>query len=1037
MQHKQPNIFTIAPSSPFFKEMIIALLDGKLVENFQYDPSDPLSLASVTIYVPTKRAIQELRSEFIEITGKKSIILPTIKSLGDITEGNFTADLLLSCDLNPPVSNIQRLLELAHLILMWRNKLPNSIKDLYPESPLSLPISPANAIWLAKNLADIIDTIETEEKTWDGLYALQNEQYGMWGLLALGFLKIANQYWTDRLSELNASSPAKYQIDLMHAEEKSLLNEKKWPVIIAGSTGSIPATARLMSTVANNPNGAIVLPGLDFSISNKIWDKITDKSPRISNSNATYSMHPQYSLANLLQFLKIKREDVKNLGKIDEEMYMRSVVISKSFLPSDTSETENTSILDNNILQNIQKYFSDVSLVEADNEREEATAIAVALRMSLDENKKTKSALITADRNLSRRVKLELIRFGIDVDISAGIPLSNTLQNSILTSLLNAVFKPSDTIAIANLIKHPLAKFGFSEKHLYKAKNALELIALRKNTNSYDIVRLKSLVLERIATQQHSSHVPLWQSRLSDEDKDLASSLADHITQSIIPLVTHKNDTLSISDWTKLTANCLQNICFDEHAKLPNLWRAEEGKAISSLFQKIVETSSSIKANAIEWIDIITALIAGETVAPINDKSSNIFILGTLESRLLSFDTVILGGLNEGIWPKHPPKNPFLSRMMQSDLGLEIDEKYIGQASHDFEMASGTRHLIYSRSLRANNIPTIASRWLQRLLVFGGNAFADDLKKKGQCYLDWARNLDNTKKQPSHIRPKPFPPLEIQPKTYSFTEIKTLISDPYAIYAKKILKLDFIPRFKKDPDPRDRGTLFHNIISELIKKGINKNTPEINCLMQKIVDSSFEQENLPPHIDIIWRHLFHKISHSFLEHEEKRQDLIEKSFVNVPAKMKIESVGIHLTGNADRIDLLKSGFVDIIDYKTGNNPTENMARELTDPQLSLEAAALQAGAFTQIDCKKVDNLFYIRLKKKFKEDCITDNNKENYSADALAEKSLSNFIEMITLLQSGKKPFISYLRLPKESNTWSEYDHLARIAEWRDKYDTS
>ncbi|PWL04628.1 double-strand break repair protein AddB, partial [Candidatus Liberibacter asiaticus] len=173
--------------------------------------------------------------------------------------------------------NIQRMLELARLILIWRNKLPDIIKDLYPESPLSLPISPANAIWLAKNLADIIDIIETEEKKWEDLHALKNEKYGMWWLLAADFLKIASKYWTERLVELNASSPVGYQIALMRAEAEHLMKGTKGPIIIAGSNGSIPATARLMSTVANHPNGAIVLPGLDCHIPTAIWNTITEK----------------------------------------------------------------------------------------------------------------------------------------------------------------------------------------------------------------------------------------------------------------------------------------------------------------------------------------------------------------------------------------------------------------------------------------------------------------------------------------------------------------------------------------------------------------------------------------------------------------------------------------------------------------------------------------------------------------------------------------------------------------------------------------
>ncbi|AHA27506.1 double-strand break repair protein AddB [Candidatus Liberibacter americanus] len=1036
MQNNNPNVFTIAPHSNFFKEVVISLLNGTLVENFQYNPYNPLSLASVTIYVPTKLAIQALRSEFFDIMCNKSTILPVIKPLGDILEENyiFNYDFLNSCELNQPISNIRRLLELAKLIILWRDRLPDAIRDIHPESPLNLPANPADAIWLAKNLAEIIDIIESEEKNWEELYSLNNEQYGAWWIIALDFLKIASNFWTKRLYELKASSAVNYRIELMRAESEYISNRKKNDtVIIAGSTGSMPATARLMSIVANDPNGAVVLPGLDLVMPEKIWQILTKKS------NVNHSMHPQYLLAKIINFLKIKREDVKCLGTIKDDLNLRSKIISKSFLPSGNDDIHHNDVL----MQDIENAFSNVALIEANNEREEATSIAIAMKLAMLKNKK-KTALITADRNLARRVKLELTRFGIDIDISAGIPLSTTLQGSILITLLNAILKSNDPVAIAALIKHPMAKFGFTEKHLSRAKNALEFIALRGNKDRYNITKIKSVFINKISEQKYDKKSPNWRSRLSDEEKDLAALLADNIVKSTISLAKYSmnennySDTLDISDWVKLTVKCLENICFDEKRKLNDLWGGANGKALASFFHNIIETGSCIKANPIEWIDIISALISGETVKPENKKSSCLFIFGTLESRLLNFDTLILGGLNEGIWPSHIPKNPFLSRMMQNNLGLENAEKHIGQAAHDFEMASGKRNLIYSRSLQKNNVPTIASRWLQRLLVLGGKSFFDTLKKRGDQYINWARNLDVTTKQIITERPRPFPPLEMQPKTYSFSEVKLLISDPYAIYAKKILKLEFIPHFENEPDKKDLGIFFHEIITQLIQNKINKNTPKIVCAMEKIIDEYFKKANFPPHIDIIWRNRFHKIAHSFILYEEKRHrrqedsPAIEKIFVNIPAKMEIKSIGVKLTGIADRIDILENGYADIIDYKTGNNPTKQMAKNLIDPQLSLEAAALKSGAFYQINCRKVAYLSYIRLKQGLEVDRITNN---EICTDELSKKSLENFVEFISSLQNGTNPFISRLRLSEKSNIHSEYDHLARLEEWITDYD--
>ncbi len=54
-----PNIFSVSPSMPFLQATVEALLCGQLIPGFQAD-DDPLALADVTIYVPTRRAARTL-----------------------------------------------------------------------------------------------------------------------------------------------------------------------------------------------------------------------------------------------------------------------------------------------------------------------------------------------------------------------------------------------------------------------------------------------------------------------------------------------------------------------------------------------------------------------------------------------------------------------------------------------------------------------------------------------------------------------------------------------------------------------------------------------------------------------------------------------------------------------------------------------------------------------------------------------------------------------------------------------------------------
>lgn len=120
--------------------------------------------------------------------------------------------------------------------------------------------------------------------------------------------------------------------------------------------------------------------------------------------------------------------------------------------------------------------FADVSLIEAANEREEATAIAIALRLALErpgQDGESRAALITPDRNLARRVMAELSRFGILADDSAGTPLAAMPQGTLLQLLLEAALRPGDPVAIVSLLKHPLARFGTERDALISATEVL------------------------------------------------------------------------------------------------------------------------------------------------------------------------------------------------------------------------------------------------------------------------------------------------------------------------------------------------------------------------------------------------------------------------------------------------------------------------------------------------------------------------------------------------------------------------------------
>ncbi|MDL2406420.1 double-strand break repair protein AddB [Rhizobium calliandrae] len=1046
--HRQ-RILTIPAGLPFLKTLASALCDGRLTEHYRHDPGDPLSLAKVTIFLPTRRAARVLRSEFVDLLGGRSAILPVIRPLGETDDdsGYFEENLPATADLTQPLANTARLLELARLILAWRNKLPQIVRDIHSDSPLVAPASPADAIWLARNLAELIDSIETEDRDWAELATLSAEDHALWWQLTAEFLQIASAFWPARLEELGKSSPARNRNAILRAEAQRLATmQHAGPIIIAGSTGSVPATAELIAAVTSLPQGVIVLPGLDLTMPEEDWQLVVPELSAGARIDPTTRSHPQYGLSLLLKRLRVTRNDVEAVAEASENMQMRAQILSRALAPA--KATSSWGAWQKTLAPGtIARAFDDVALIEAANEREEATAIAIALRLALEKpgrnGGESQAALITPDRNLARRVTAELARFGIIADDSAGTPLAATPQGALLQLLLEATLRPGDAVAIVSLLKHPLARFGLSQDALQTGVDELEILALRGGIAEVDICTLESLLGRQLAEQAMDRHSPHWRKSLTPDAVDWARALARQVALACEPLASALSrqapDGLpTLSEWAERTGRALEAVAADERGNLVGLWSGEAGDTLASILKEVIDTDGQLEADGPQWIDIMAALSAGQAVKPRALNHPRLFIFGTLEARLQSVDTLVLGGLNEGSWPGQTANNPFISRMMKTEIGLEPPERRIGQLAHDFEMANGTRDLIYSRALRQGSTPTVASRWLQRLMALGGETFAGELKARGDQYRHWAGMIDEGENQGPALRPSPKPPAALQPKSYSFSEVGRLRRDPYAIYARRVLRLDPIAPFNREPGPAERGTLYHKIIDRFVREGHIAGTPDASQAMDRIVAELFDAEQLPVHIDSVWRPRFREVARAFLAWEAERRPEIRRTATEVPAGVEIEPIGIRLTGFADRIDFKGNRAADIIDYKTGYNPSSAQARALLDPQLALEAYALNAGAFRDVEALVPENLLYVRLRPgdRFKVDQVNNElsgrsgKMETKSAMDLAEDSMGQFVKFVALLQSGEKGFTSRLIPAQQFEYGGDYDHLARVSEW-------
>lgn len=1066
-----PRIFTIPPGVSFLGTLADTLLSDRLRFGLADPLSDPLALARVTIYLPTRRAARALRSEIADRIGRGSAILPVIRPLGESDDDSnyFDEASPAGLDLDPSIGGTEAVLQLAELVHAWKQTLPRAIVDRFDGAPIMAPANPADAVWLAQSLFGLIQSMETEEVDFAALDGVIEDDLQEWWQITAEFLRIARQYWPAALAERHRTSPAQHHNVLIDAEARRIAGGgHKGPLIVAGSTGSRPSTARLIAAIARHPEGAVVLPGLDQNMTETHWRLLADQveapnkaearkaevRPGEALSSTIIRSHPQYGLFRLLDHLGMGVDEIVSIPALTaapSDLGTRNRLVSLALLPaSATNIWSDPGVIPAS--SELQAGLEQITCIEASNEREEACAVAAAMRAALEpeaQNPEPVAALVTPDRNLARRVVIELARHGIEANDSGGTRLTSTRAGSLARLALETAFSPGDPVTIAALIKHPLARFGKPADTARRAGELIELLALRGETGEAAIDGLAAAVLAR-ARLRNERHAPQWLARLNDSEIDLAAAHAADVERALEPLsgtflqCEQEDDSTSaamagsaipVALLAARTAEALEMICADDTSSSEPIWENEAGRALAAILLDCRETSSSLAMTGFEWIGAFDALLSTQVIKPETGGHPRAFVWGTLEARLQHVDTLLLGGLNEGTWPAPGMEDPFLSRSMKAAMGLEPPERRIGQAAHDFQMAMGAQTVILSRALRAGKSPTVASRWLQRLKATAGADVSGQMDMRGAAILAHIRALDEPAYRPGPGRPAPMPAPDTQPSSYSFSEVGTLRRDPYAIYARRILDLDAMAPFIAEPGPRERGTLYHAILEEFVA-GFPQGRREKRLM--EIADRHFADASYPEEIRAVWRNRFARFAPILMKWEEERSHELVSSHIETRGRLEMPG-GLVLRGKADRIDLCTDGSAQLIDYKTGTSPTIPQARTLLDPQLALEAHVLLNGGFHDIGPRTVSGMLYVRLtgKEKIADRIDADDadqrgkDEVDNSAEALAERAVREFSGLVEGLRTGRLGFMSRVRPKAQRDFSGDYDHLARVAEWQ------
>jgi ATP-dependent helicase/nuclease subunit B len=974
-----PRLFGVAPGVDFPAALLAGLKD-------RLGGQPPHAMAQVDLIVNTRRMGRRLRDLFDQ--GPPGF-LPRIRLLTELD------GIVPGLTLPRPTPPLRRRLELIQLI----SGLLETDHNIAPRSSLYA---------LSDSLAGLIDEMQGEGVSVEDIKSLDvTDESGHWQR-AQQFLAIAHGY-LEQMSGRPDSEARQRQLVLRiaaHWQE----NPPQNPVIVAGSTGSRGTTSLLMQAVARLPQGALILPGFDFDMPTDMWGMLSHKQPPED--------HPQYRFVDLMKALDVPRSRITAWSDLSPPSAARNALVSLSLRPAPVTDTW---LSEGRKLTALDQATQSLTLIEAPTPRLEALAIALRLRKAVQEGKT--AALITPDRMLTRQVTSALDRWNILPDDSAGTPLQLSPPGRFLRHVAALFQRKMDAEALLTLLKHPLTHSG-AGRNMHQLNVQRFELQIRKDGLPYPdsdgITRIGTAAAAGIEDKAGFLVWTAW----------VAETFGDHTVKTPRPLTDWVTSHLDLAE--RIAAGPAQDTAQDAIRDARHeLWRKKAGRKAREVMENLHEHAEhGGEMSASDYGDLLGALLSTEEVRDVEGPHPHVMIWGTLEARVQGAELVILGGLNDGTWPEAPPPDPWLNRQMRLKAGLLLPERRIGLSAHDYQQAIAAPEVWLTRAIRSDEAETVPSRWLNRLenLMNGlpdksGAAGWQAMRDRGRYWIGQTEALEAFEQRPRAPRPSPRPPVSARPRAMSVTEIKRLIRDPYAIYAKHSLKLRALNPLVQSPDAPVRGIIVHEIMERFIKSVTAEPALLTKSHLLETARTVLEAEAPWPAARVMWLTKIERIADWFIENELQRQSYSTPAAFEKAAKGSHEfpDLGFTLMGFADRIDRTEDGDILIYDYKTGTPPSV-AEQKAFDKQLLLEAAMVEEGGFKEIGPAPVAQAAYIGLGSKPVE-------RPAPLEDEPPHEVLAKLHALITSYLTDEQGFTAR-RMVKTTDFAGDYDQLARFGEW-------
>jgi ATP-dependent helicase/nuclease subunit B len=1018
------QIFDIPAHLPF-----LDCLAAGVFEALQDQP--PEALARATILLPTRRSARALRDAFLREAAQGALLLPRMRALAGLsTEDADELALPTLLDLPPAVSSLERQAVLSGFVM----RLPARHGG---------PTTPDQAWQLAGELGRLFDEVALEEKdpellraadpmtfaeAWlDRLEKLVPEEQARHWQITTTFLRGIAQQWAGWLMEHGLLDIGLRRVLALRAQVEAWRAAPPQDIVIAagiGVGGTIPAAAELLGVVAELPQGAVVLHGLDRRALGRIWTAVEDAPT-----------HPFSSQARLLKALGADHTRIRRWPGCERVQARRVPEARAALIEMTLRPPEGLAEWTQPNKEAWRPGLEGLSLLQAPDAQAEAAAIALTLREAL-ETPGARAALVTPDRDLARRVSAELTRHGILADDSAGEPLGTTPTGTFLRLVARMVAEGFAPVPTLSALKHPLCCAGMDRAAWLSAIRLIErrvlrgprpqggLEGLRRATAQALDGNADTLARAMAALAALSAAVDGF-ARLDGAPRPPADLLAAHL------------------------GACEALAAMPDAPGGLRLYAAEEGEVLANHLAEMAPAMARLPPlDPRAWPALFDAALEGPAArtrrtARGRDLAAHprVEILGLLEARLLSFDRVVLGALDETVWPLATDPGPWMSRPMRLQFGLPEAEARIGRVCTDFLLsACAAPEAVLSRAARRGGAPTVPARWLTRIETFLGG---QGLALAQSPAVRWAAALDRPAAPRRMDRPRPAPPAALRPREISVTEVATLLADPYAFYARRVLRLYPLDQLDADVGAIDYGQIVHGALAEFVNEiaaapGGWPGERDARDAWNRAAENALAEQGPRPGLAAFWRPRLARIGDFVVAQEAalRAEGGIAASFTECEARFVLQrSRGdVTLKARADRIDRLGDSTLAILDYKTGDPPSAKALHDGTAPQLPLEAALAHEGAFQDAGRHMVRALTYWKLTGGQEPGEVRPMATEPEDVETVADTAMEKLGELVDRFLLGDAPFIARPH-PARAPRGGDYDHLSRIAEWAEAED--